>query len=339
MLFLSAVLMTIGSAGRLIIVTPTRINDLVIRLQKRLESNKIGIKYFVCALDPSTPFVIYLAPGLQPLGQYTSGRLIYPKKKKYCPKFKASLLAAKPPKPQEEKEEIMKKRKDWSESDHGTEAHAAATRPEIVERFHEGVENARNIIGVLKKEKWRLSRREMSVEMRMGELEDYKSHLQNDMSSLNQTVDVLSMRVVQLENQLVEAQETQEQLEAEILEHKRSIEDYKAKLTDSLKKNTKLKKNFELLEAQTPHTLITENTMVKNEIAVLMDENQKLKELIRSAETVSPAASDDHLTRLTRDFLRQLSSLDDETEHTNLTDEQPNADLDVDANNEAAAIT
>ena len=38
-----------------------------------------------------------------------------------------------------------------------------------------------------------------------------------------------------------------------------------------------MKKSFESLEAHTPHTLITENTMVKNEIAVLMDENKKLK--------------------------------------------------------------
>ncbi|RUS77550.1 hypothetical protein EGW08_014704 [Elysia chlorotica] len=199
---------------------------------------------------------------------------------------------------------------------------AGGTRPEIVERFHEGVENARSIIGVLKKEKWRLSRREMSVEMRMGELEDYKSHLQSDMSSLNQTVDVLSLRVVQLENQLADAQETQEQLEAEIAEHKASIEEYKGWLADSRKQNAKLKKNFELLEAQTPHTLVTENTMVKNEIAVLMDENQKLKELIRSAETVSPPASDDHLNRLTRDFLRQLSSLDQDSDGQKWEEEQ-----------------
>ncbi|GFS04753.1 hypothetical protein ElyMa_004664800, partial [Elysia marginata] len=99
----------------------------------------------------------------------------------------------------------------------------------------------------------------------------------NSKSSLNQTVDVLSLRVVQLENQLAEAQETQEQLEADLAEHKLSIEEYKTWLADSKKQNAKLKKSFELLETQTPHTLITENTMVKNEIAVLMDENKKLK--------------------------------------------------------------
>ncbi|GFR67214.1 hypothetical protein ElyMa_000247100 [Elysia marginata] len=215
---------------------------------------------------------------------------------------------------------------------------ASTTRQEIVERFHEGVENARSIIGVLKKEKWRLSRREMSVEMRMGELEDYKSHLQSDMSSLNQTVDVLSLRVVQLENQLAEAQETQEQLEADLAEHKLSIEEYKTWLADSHKQNAKLKKSFELLETQTPHTLITENTMVKNEIAVLMDENKKLKELIRNAETVSPPATDEHLNRLTRDFLRQLSSLDCD-EQTAEAAKDGQESLTLSADSETTAVT
>ena len=44
-------------------------------------------------------------------------------------------------------------------------------------------------------------------------------------SSLNETVDALSMRIVQLENDLVEAQETQENLEAELKEHKNSLQD------------------------------------------------------------------------------------------------------------------
>ena len=44
-------------------------------------------------------------------------------------------------------------------------------------------------------------------------------------SSLNQTVDALSIRVVQLENQLVEAQELQENLEAELQAVKSSLQD------------------------------------------------------------------------------------------------------------------
>ncbi|PVD25400.1 hypothetical protein C0Q70_13056 [Pomacea canaliculata] len=95
----------------------------------------------------------------------------------------------------------------------------------IIQRFHSGLDSARNLVNVLKREKWRLNKREMSVELRMGELEDYKTHLKKDMSSLNQTVDALSMRVVQLENQLVEAQEVQENLEAELQEHRNSLQD------------------------------------------------------------------------------------------------------------------
>lgn len=53
----------------------------------------------------------------------------------------------------------------------------------IIQRFHTGLDSARNLVNVLKREKWRLSKREMSVELRMGELEDYKTHLKNDMVS------------------------------------------------------------------------------------------------------------------------------------------------------------
>jgi hypothetical protein len=48
-------------------------------------------------------------------------------------------------------------------------------------RLKDGLECARTLIGCLKREKWRLSKRQMSVELRMGELEDYKSHLKQDM--------------------------------------------------------------------------------------------------------------------------------------------------------------
>ncbi|KAL8605794.1 hypothetical protein ACOMHN_066384 [Nucella lapillus] len=51
----------------------------------------------------------------------------------------------------------------------------------MIQRFHAGLDSARNLVNVLKREKWRLSKREMSVELRMGELEEYKSHLKNDM--------------------------------------------------------------------------------------------------------------------------------------------------------------
>ena len=51
----------------------------------------------------------------------------------------------------------------------------------MIQRFHTGVESARSVVGVLKREKWRLSKREMSVELKIDELEDYKSHLRSDM--------------------------------------------------------------------------------------------------------------------------------------------------------------
>ncbi|XP_005090804.1 uncharacterized protein PFB0145c isoform X2 [Aplysia californica] len=183
-------------------------------------------------------------------------------------------------------------------------------RASIIQRFHEGVESARNVVGVLKREKWRLSKREMSVELKMGELEDYKSHLRSDMSSLNQTVDALSMRVVQLENQLVEAQEVQENLEAEVAEHKRCMEDATQKYSELLKEKNAVSKELGTLKSHTMDTLSSENSMLKNEIMVLRDENHKLKELIRGAETHPQQNDDDHLARLTRDFLKELSSLE-----------------------------
>jgi len=51
----------------------------------------------------------------------------------------------------------------------------------LYEKLKENLEVARDLTDILKREKWRLSRREMSVELRMGELEEYKSHLKRDM--------------------------------------------------------------------------------------------------------------------------------------------------------------
>ncbi|KAL5008097.1 hypothetical protein ScPMuIL_013678 [Solemya velum] len=85
----------------------------------------------------------------------------------------------------------------------------------VFRRLRDGLESARTLITCLKREKWRLNKRQMSVEMRLGEIEDYKSHLKEDMTSMNDTVEVLSFRVVQLENALCDAQEVEETLEAE----------------------------------------------------------------------------------------------------------------------------
>ena len=57
-------------------------------------------------------------------------------------------------------------------------------RNSIMKRFHDGLDSARNLVGVLKSERWRLSKREMSLDLRMGELEEYKCHLKTDMVSI-----------------------------------------------------------------------------------------------------------------------------------------------------------
>lgn len=202
----------------------------------------------------------------------------------------------------------------------------------VIQRFHEGLDSARNLVNVLKREKWRLSKREMSVELRMGELEDYKTHLKSDMSSLNQTVDALSMRVVQLENQLVEAQEVQENLEAELQEHRNSLQDANDRNIQLYTENQDLKKEVQELNKS---NVQKENRMLKDEVSVLKDENAKLKDMVRDAEAqcspllqrreVTPAAAsplsaspvapprhkkDDNLSKLTKEFLDELSSLE-----------------------------
>eukprot|EP00916_Digyalum_oweni_P018242 GHVL01030623.1.p1 GENE.GHVL01030623.1~~GHVL01030623.1.p1 ORF type:complete len:310 (+),score=44.69 GHVL01030623.1:66-995(+) len=200
----------------------------------------------------------------------------------------------------------------------------------MIQRFHAGLDSARNLVNVLKREKWRLSKREMSVELRMGELEDYKLHLKNDMSSLNQTVDALSMRVVQLENQLVEAQEVQENLEAELQEHRNSLHDANDRNIQLYTENEDLKKAVNDLKKS---NVQKENNMLKDEVSVLTDENSKLKDMLREAEALSsprvppprrkdtpaPAAparlpstkeKDDNLSKLTKEFLDELTSLE-----------------------------
>jgi hypothetical protein len=64
-------------------------------------------------------------------------------------------------------------------SDEKTDAHKMTT----IQRFHTGLDSARELISVLQREKWRLSKREMSVEIRIGELDEYKKHLKSDMVS------------------------------------------------------------------------------------------------------------------------------------------------------------
>ncbi|KAH9508512.1 hypothetical protein Btru_055390 [Bulinus truncatus] len=138
--------------------------------------------------------------------------------------------------------------------------------------------------GVLKREKWRLSKREMSVEMRMGELEDYKLHSENDMSLIacvfmfvcpviiERDRGCLSMRIVQLENQLVEAQELTETLEFEKSDFKRLYEETLHKLSDYM---TKFPANN---RSNNSHTyLLSENNTLRLQLADLSEENKQLQ--------------------------------------------------------------
>lgn len=45
------------------------------------------------------------------------------------------------------------------------------------------LDSARTLIGSLRREKGRLMKREMSVECRMSEIEDYKTHMKQDLVS------------------------------------------------------------------------------------------------------------------------------------------------------------
>lgn len=66
-----------------------------------------------------------------------------------------------------------------------------AERDSTLRQFRDGLDSARNLVGVLKREKWRLNKREMSVELRMGELEDYKTHLKSDMVTPASSRDII----------------------------------------------------------------------------------------------------------------------------------------------------
>ena len=51
----------------------------------------------------------------------------------------------------------------------------------LYDKLKESLDTARDLTDTLKREKWRLSRRELSLNLRMGELEDYKKHMKEDM--------------------------------------------------------------------------------------------------------------------------------------------------------------
>ncbi|XP_046558052.1 intersectin-1-like isoform X1 [Haliotis rubra] len=185
------------------------------------------------------------------------------------------------------------KERDVTENEDGGDDSEDAERDSTLRQFRDGLDSARNLVGVLKREKWRLNKREMSVELRMGELEDYKSHLKTDMSSLNETVDALSVRVVQLENSLCEAQEVQESLEAELTDVKEQLEKSHQEKKEILASRKSLEDELKTLKNQNSvGSVRRENDQLQ--LTVLQEENHKLKEMIRDAESKlnSPAPKD-----------------------------------------------
>lgn len=155
----------------------------------------------------------------------------------------------------------------------------------IFDQLKENLETARELTDTLKRENWRINRREMSVNLRIGELEEYKSHLKRDMTDMNQTVEVLSMRVVQLENALCEAQELQESTEAENTDLKRHLLEAEQKLNDTLTKEANQKDETTAVHIQRQDSMLHklyQETLDKLEILSL--ENHRLKDIIRDKE-------------------------------------------------------
>ena len=54
----------------------------------------------------------------------------------------------------------------------------------LFKKLKTGLDSARSLIKCLRSEKGRLMKRELSVEMRLGEMEDYKSHIKQDLVSV-----------------------------------------------------------------------------------------------------------------------------------------------------------
>lgn len=173
------------------------------------------------------------------------------------------------------------------EKEHGTNVR-------LYRRLKEGLESARTLIGCLRREKWRLNRRRMSVELRLDEMEDYKQHVKTDMTSLNDTVDVLSLRLVQLENDLVEQQEIQEDLEAERAELQEQVIRLELKCKDLLEEKAIYQEEVKSIKRQRSNaSLQLENDELMSDIEVLQEENKNLKEMIRALEDANNPKNQD----------------------------------------------
>ncbi|WAR09176.1 hypothetical protein MAR_019134 [Mya arenaria] len=155
----------------------------------------------------------------------------------------------------------------------------------LYKKLMENLEVARDLTDILKREKWRLSRREMSVELRMGELEDYKSHLKRDMTDMNQTVEAMSMRIVQLENTLCEAQELQEETEAAKKGTECRLDIATKTIEEMQKKKTDLTKEITMLKSQrNDRSMRHQFQEMSDKVEILVLENHQLKDIIREKD-------------------------------------------------------
>lgn len=157
----------------------------------------------------------------------------------------------------------------------------------LYDNLKESLDATKDLTETLKREKWRLSRRELSLNLRMGELEDYKKHMKEDMTDMNMTVESLSMRIIQLENALCEQQEIQESLEAEQKELKSRLQESEEKCSGLEDHNDKLQKELKQSRFQRSDSYLKRRTEeLQSEMEVLHLENHNLKEMIREKDEI-----------------------------------------------------
>ncbi|XP_060575206.1 uncharacterized protein LOC132732736 [Ruditapes philippinarum] len=144
------------------------------------------------------------------------------------------------------------------------------------------LDSTRFLIGSLRREKDRLMKRELSVECKLGEVEDYKTHVKQDLTSLNELVDTLTTKVCNQEVQICEEQEKYESLKYERDNLKERLKRAENLCKDLNSDNDKLREeNKNLAKERTDVLLRLENKEMRYENEVLVVENAKLKEMLR----------------------------------------------------------
>lgn len=144
------------------------------------------------------------------------------------------------------------------------------------------LDSTRFLIGSLRREKDRLMKRELSVECKLGEVEDYKSHVKQDLTSLNELVDMLTTKVCNLEVQLCEEQENAECLKCERDKLEERFKRAEALCRELNNDNDKLREeNKKLAKERTDVLLRLENKELRYQNEVFIVENAKLKEMLR----------------------------------------------------------